>query len=429
MTRTISTEALELPAVHASIAPVDALLDARRTLYQLAAELLRPEMGSNPLSWDILDSPSFRGRIGKALASGDATVCNDVVPLDAVVTEMSWLRAGRRSIPVAARHDAGVLLSDAVHSVGAELAKQTAIGGSLRLLTEVDGERFTAALKLIADGLTLAWSVSPALVGDLLAHVALMGVVDPESTDKLASASSRSYPGLVLLSPPGSAIEAAEWLVHEAAHQKLFDLAIIGSMLTDESDESPPFEPLWRPMGRRWPLEQTLAAAHAYACMAQFVHDAGGVATFGPLGSGSLLPVARERARTIGDWLIQHGEYLAADAHTLIAGMHGQQPAAAPVRRRPARRTTAGCTVEPGLIVRRCAASNRILVGRRSQPPEMFFVTEQAASLLELLAGLPDDEVVRAFAERHVTTASKAAEHIATLASDMVDLGLISYRR
>jgi len=432
MTTTISTESRDLPSVHASISPVDVLLDVRRTLYQLAAELLRPEASSSPLQWSILDSPSFRGRLGKVLATGDATLCEEIVPLDAVVVEKGWLRLGPKPIPVVSRHDANPLLSDAVGSVGVELTRQTTNGGPLRLLTEADGERFTAALELIVRGIVLARSVSPALVDDLLAHVGLLGIVDPESTDKLASASSRTYPGLVLLSPPGSAVEAAEWLVHEAAHQKLFDLAITGSMLTAESDTCAPFGPSWPPAGRQWPLEQTLAAAHAYACMAQFADDAGGVAAFGTLESRSLLPVARERAAVICDWLLERGEYLGADAHTLVAGMHGRRPATAPVKHRPARRVrqaTAGCTVEPGLIVRRCARGDRVLVGRRSQPPELFVVTEEVGSLLELLASLSHDEAIRAYAQRYVTTASKAAERVATLVANMADLGLIRYSR
>jgi hypothetical protein len=411
--------------------PVDALLDVRRTLYRLAAELLRPEADSSSLDQKVLDSPSFRGRIGKALATGDASLCDEVVSLDAVVVAKGWLRSGPRPIPVASRHDANRLLSDAVASVGAQLARQTLDAGSLRLLTDVDGERFAATLELVDQGIGLARSLSPALADDLLAHVALVGIVDPDSSGALASASSRSYPGFVLLSPPDSAIEAAEWMVHEAAHQKLFDLAITGSMLTVESDTCSPFEPSWPPEGRQWPLEQTLAAGHAYACMAQFIDDAGKAVAYDTLGSRSLLPVARERAEIICKWLLGRSEYLSTDAHVLLAGMHGRWPVTVPARRHAVVRTPASCTVEPGLTIRRCTHGGKALVGRRSQPPELYVVTEEVASLLELLASRPYGEAMHAFTRRHSpaasNTGSNAAERVAAVITDLVDLGLIRY--
>src|SRR5262249_25961025 len=134
MTPTISTRSHDLPAVHASIAPVDALLDARRTLYQLAADILRPETDSRPLDSDILDSPSFRGRLGKAFAAGSSMLCDEIVPLDTLVVEKGWLRQGSRPIPVASRYEVNRLLSDAVACVGVQLISQTANSGSLRLL-------------------------------------------------------------------------------------------------------------------------------------------------------------------------------------------------------------------------------------------------------------------------------------------------------
>lgn len=426
MTSTTSTPARDLPAVHASIASVDALLDTRRTLYRLAAELLRPEVYSGSLGWNVVDSPSFRGRIGRALAAGNATLCDEVVPIDAVVVDGGWLRLGPRPIPVASRYDVNQLLSDAVDSVGVQLTRQPG-SEPLRLLTDADGELFTSALELVDRGIGLARSLSPALVDDLLAHVALVGIVDPHTAGTLASASSRSFPGLVLLNTPDSAMEAAEWIVHEAAHQKLFDLAITGSMLTAESDTCSPFEPSWPPGGRRWPLEQTLAAGHAYACMAQFATDAadaGKAVAFDTPGSQSLLPVARERSAVIFDWLLEQGEYLSADAHTLLAGIHGRRPVKVAVRRRYAVQTTVSCAVEPGLTVRRCATGGKVLVGRRSQPPELYVVTEDVAALLELLAGLPYDEAIQAFARRH-GTASNTVERVALVIGDMVDLGLI----
>src|SRR5215211_1279815 len=211
----------DIPAVHASISPVDALLDARRTLYRFAFELLDP-MNGRGLQPELVDSPSIRGRIGQALATGDGTLCAELVPIDAVVAHRGWLCEGPVTVPVASHVDANRLLSDALGGFLAELVQQCAATPSLRLMTAADGDAFSAAVDLVRDGIALARTINAALVDDLLAHVALVGIVDPAGAEPLVSASSRRFPGLVLLGKPASAMEVAEGLVHEAAHQKLF---------------------------------------------------------------------------------------------------------------------------------------------------------------------------------------------------------------
>ncbi|MCU1611801.1 MAG: hypothetical protein JWM45_3717, partial [Pseudonocardiales bacterium] len=57
----------DIPALHATIAPPSALHEQRRTLYQLAADLLEVD-GPRVLELDIIDSPLARQQIGDALA-------------------------------------------------------------------------------------------------------------------------------------------------------------------------------------------------------------------------------------------------------------------------------------------------------------------------------------------------------------------------
>lgn len=366
----------DIPSVHAAIAPVGVLTGARRALYQLAWELLGPGAGAAvELGTDVLDNPVARGRLGAALGTGEPVAADELPPLGAVVGEGGRIPAGPVELAVASSAGAGELLAGALSAVGAELARLGQDGGGPRLLTEASGAAFPAALGLVREGVALARSTSPELLDDLLPHIGLLGIIDPAGAGRLGSASTRHYPGLVLIPAPGSASEVAEALVHEGAHQKFFDLAITGRMLTAESDRCPPFEVCWPPAGRCWPMEQTLAAAHAYACLARFAADAGSAGGLHAFGPDSLLPVAAERGRLLGDWLLDRGEWLGVDAHTLLAGLHGRRPAGGPCQAAPPTQA-----LDAGWTVRRygsgAGGAGRAVAGRRpvAGPPELYFV-------------------------------------------------------
>ena len=353
------------PAAHAAVAPVDVLIEERRTLYRLAAELL----GTPPsavLDDDVMDSPVVRGRIGRAMATGGRVESSTLVSIGAVSRDAA-VAVESVSVPVASALDANDLLHDALDWFRAELAVQSS-AAPLRILTTADGNRFDAAMRLVSEGMALAMSVSPTLAADLFPHIALVGIVDPDSGGGLESASSRAFPGIVLLRMPGSALEATEGLVHEAAHQKLFDLAITRDLLTHESDRCEPFEPSWPPAGRRWSMEQALAAGHAYACLARFAADAAGL-LLSTAGPSSLLPVAAERASLIGDWLLDHGAFLGSDAHTLLAGLYGLRPSAPPAL--SARIQSASIEAK---VIRRRTSGGRWLVATLTRPPNLYFV-------------------------------------------------------
>ncbi|MGH4022247.1 MAG: aKG-HExxH-type peptide beta-hydroxylase, partial [Pseudonocardiaceae bacterium] len=333
---------------------------------------------------------------------------------------------GAEQLRVASRPAANVLLAGALDTVGAQLDRQQAAIGPLGLLTESDGERFASALAVLRDGVALARSVSPELVDDVLAHVALVGILDPQHGGRLASASSRWFPGLVLLESPQSSIEVAEALVHEGAHQKLFDLAITHDLLDADSDRCPTFHPPWAPEGRFWPLEQTLAAGHAYACLACFAHDSGVTVGRREVPDGSLLPVASERCEIIGRWLLDRGDHLGPDAHALLEGLLGRRPRTARTTSDSPTGTAVDYVVDPGLEFRRGCSPDRVLVGRPSRPPQLYWVSEDAAALLELLGHKPLDDAVDTFAQRWCVSQFDAGERLAALLSELSASGLVT---
>jgi hypothetical protein len=413
----------DIPALHAVIASAPALQQERRTLYQLAADLLEHD-AAQVLDLDILDSPLARNRIGDALAGRAALSGPDLVGLSA----LGPAGDAEHELRVASRPAAAALLAGALENIGAELGGQHGAGTSpLRVLTETDGDRFTSARTVLRDGVAFALSVSPELVDDLLGHIALAAILDPPSARGLASASSRSFPGLILLESPRSRIEVAEAIVHEGAHQKLFDLAITHDLLNGVSDGCVPFHPPWGPAEQLWSLERTLAAGHAYACMARFAQDAGVASGAQAVGADSLLPLAGERSEIIGQWLLDKGDHLGPDAHTLLAGLLGRQPrttfAAAAPRRDPA----TDYAIDAGLELRRCS-SNRVLVGLPSRPPQLYWVSEDAAAVLEILGRKPLGELVDTLAQRWQVSHSDANDQLTTLLSDLCESGLVTPR-
>jgi HEXXH motif-containing protein len=409
----------DVAAVHATIAPATALVPERRTLYQLAAELLEPRIGA--LDLDVLDSPVARGHIGRALAGQERLSRAELVGISAMAGESAAAATPR----VASLPTANTLLAGPLQIVAAELGRQHTASGSLQLLTEADGERFASALAVLIEGIALVRSVSPGLIDDLLAHVALVGIFDPQREGRLVSASCRTYPGLILLETPSS-IDVAEALVHEAAHQKLFDFAITHDLLTVDSDRCPPFHPPWAPDERLWPLEQTLAACHAYACLAQFSQQAGVPVGRRAVGDHSLLPVAHERCTVTGQWLLDMTDHLGADAQMLLERLLSQPLPTARIAASPAILTADYAAIDPALEFRRCDSVDRVLVGCPSQPPQLYWIGEDAASLLQVLGRRPIDDVIDTFARWWRVPHCDASDRLAALLFQLSESGLVT---
>ena len=415
-----SFAAHDIPAMHAAIATASVLQRERRALYQLAAELL--EHGDPPvLDLDVIDSPLARHRIGDALAGHANFVSSMLVGINALAASSSTAH----DLRVVSRPEANALLAAALRASGAELEPALCPPA---LLTEADGERFTSALAMLRSGVALARSVSAELIDDLLAHIALVGVLDPEFAGRLVSASPRAYPGLVLLKTPRSSIAVAEALVHEGAHQKLFDLAITHDLLSADSDRCPPLPPPWAPQQRRWPLEQTLAACHAYACLARFGDEAGVAAGSCPPNPESLLPVAMQRCKILGHWLLDQGDYLGVDAHLLLDGLIGRRPSTSRTAANRLNAVAADYIIDTPLEFRRCGSPDRVLVGRPSQPPQLYWVTDDAATVLELLTHESLDDVAHTFAHRWSIQQLDATDRLSGLLSDLYITGLVTIR-
>ncbi|HEX5346131.1 MAG TPA: HEXXH motif-containing putative peptide modification protein [Pseudonocardiaceae bacterium] len=415
-----SFAAHDIPAMHAAIATPSVLQRERRALYQLAAELL--EHGDPPvLDLDVIDSPLARHRIGDALAGHANFVSSMLVGINALAASSSTAH----DLRVVSRPEANALLAAALWAIGAELEPAFCPPA---LLTEADGERFTSALAMLRSGVALARSVSAELIDDLLAHIALVGVLDPKFAGRLVSASPRAYPGLVLLKAPRSSIAVAEALVHEGAHQKLFDLAITHDLLSADSDRCPPFHPPWAPQQRRWPLEQTLAACHAYACLARFGDEAGVAAGSCPPSPESLLPVAMQRCKILGHWLLDQGDYLGVDAHLLLDGLIGRRPSTSRTAANRLNAVAADYIIDTPLEFRRCGSPDRVLVGRPSQPPQLYWVTDDAATVLELLTHESLDDVAHTFAQRWSIQQLNATDRLSGLLSDLYLTGLVTIR-
>jgi hypothetical protein len=349
-------------ALHARIAPADALVDERRALYRLAVDLFTPGTG---LSDNLLDHPIVRYEIGKALAGhGELDLAR--------LHEVAELKTCGAGIEVAADPRSAELLE-------APLRIVAPAGTSPKPLTEADGARFDTMVEIVTEGVRLFRRLAPATADDLLAHVSMLAVLKAETSGGVMSASSRYVPGLVLIDEPATPIEVAEALVHEGAHEKFFELAITHEFLDSHAEDVEEFETSWS--HARWPLEQTFAAWHAYSCLAQFADTCGGE----ELGPVSLLPKARERADEIGRWLVAHEGDLGPDARWLLRALVGE-PAAdrAEVHKAAPIRDDERFRVVPDVRHRR-ARSGRVVVGRRTAPPTIFWLSADASWVLRTL--------------------------------------------
>lgn len=391
----------DAPTVHATLAPAGALLAERRALYQLAAELFVP--GQEQLAWQRLDNPLFRFRIGEALAgraSFDPAVDDD---LDALTTE---LRSGPARLRVATGAGAGDLLAEALRVIHAQ---SFASGSPPRPLTEAGGASFAEILATVRAGLDKARGVSAPLVDDLLPHIGLLVVLDPDTSGGLISASSRFFPGLILIDRPSNPLAVAEALIHEGAHQKFFDLAITHDFLAADLGEDPVFRPSWS--GAKWPIDQVIAAFHAYACLAQFAEDVERAGETPFVDGKSLLPWARERETEIGRWLLDAETGLEIDARWLLHTFL-REDVVSRDRRTASRAPDGRYALDRRLLVTRMANTGRMLLARPGSPPELHWLAGEASEVVDRLAIGP------------LSVAELGPEHASALAA-LVDSSLV----
>jgi hypothetical protein len=295
---------------HAAFGSPSHVITRRRALYSATLELGADVALARDVPDEVLDDPVVRGHLGEVLAgvgsvSVDRLRRTPSVPLDG-------LPMGPR---VVATHDAARILRPSLQRIAGELARHGE-GPAIRLLTEDDNE-FAEAVRLLTLGVRLAVTTAPRLAADLLPHVALFALVTRDAGGRLGSASAREYPGLIVLPAPTSAVEVAEALLHEGAHQKFFDLAVTHSIVERQASPTSTFSPPWAAPGSPpWRPEQCLAAFHAYTVLAAFALDV--VEAGVELHPYSLLPHAHTRAIAIGEWLAARPQLLGPDGRRLV---------------------------------------------------------------------------------------------------------------
>lgn len=412
--------------LHRSLSPTDTLLSARRALYRMAVDFLAQPRHRDALSGSagaaLLDSPFLHRAVLDAMVGDDAMLSDhDLERANRIAARAVHVVAGGCDIPVLAEPDADSVLDDVLRMLDGDS------GSHAQFLTPRDEERFLAGLHMVQEGLDLATATVPTLLRDLLPHVCMIAMLDGAGTNAVHSASLREYPGLIITGGPGTALEAAEMIIHEAAHQKLFDMALVLDVLRPESDTAPAFAPPWRAPAVTWPLEQALAAFHAYSCLAEFADALDAAHPPSELHAASLLPEARRRSVLIGSWLVAQSPYLGLDARAVVGGLLAvevsQGHASAP---RPLVGATA-VTVDPNLRVDVLAAPGPVLVGRSARPPDFYFLGPDSGRVLELLRGRqPVDSAISTFARERGLGRSDAHAVVTSILSDLAALDLIS---
>jgi hypothetical protein len=310
----------DLVRVHASLGSVDELLSQRRTVYRAAVRL-----SANSFVGDVddvvLDNPVVRSHLGEVLAGSASYDEGRLQSLDDLLAGECRSAVGHGVVRVASTREARTALSGALRRIDEQLHRHGDLGVQTELLLVGDEDFHDAHRKLI-DGVRLAACLSPELTQDLTSHVAVFALLKRSSAARLGSASAREYPGLILLPAPWSALEAAEALMHEGAHQKFFDLCINRAIFATEV--GPSFAPSWAPSGSpRWSFEQAFAAFHAYCCLAAFWVAVVEAKETPELHEYSLLPEAWTRSSEVGAWLISQSDFLGAEGRALLGRLMG----------------------------------------------------------------------------------------------------------
>ncbi|KAA9166898.1 HEXXH motif domain-containing protein [Amycolatopsis acidicola] len=365
--------------VHAALAPASALLAERRTLYQLAVEVLAP--GRPRLSAEELDNPLFRFQVGEALAGRASFDPGAEFGLTDVTTELGSGQARLKLVSGAAASERFAAGMKVIHAQGGQP------GPPPRLLTEEAGKPFHDSLRIAEAGLAKAREISPALAEDLLPHTDLLAVLDPSTSGGLVSASSRLFPGLILIDRPECPYDVAEALIHEGAHQKFFDLAITHDFLGADIARDRIFHPSWS--GAKWPVEQVIAAFHAYACLAQFAEDVARSGETSELGANSLLRTARERETEIGRWLLDAEDALEIDARWLLRTFLREDTESIRPKASADMAPNGRYVLNPLVKMARMAGTGRVLLAQPGNPPSLHWIDGEAVDVVDRLEAHP----------------------------------------
>jgi len=126
----------------------------------------------------------------------------------------------------------------------------------------------------------------PYAASSALTHVSIAAWARVETDDaRMESGATRTIPGMIFLSVDDLTTpwRVAEAILHEATHEKLFDLYLTASVLGPEYNAltSPRIKVPWNEshelQSNEWPVDQALAALHVYAHLAVFAKASAGL--------------------------------------------------------------------------------------------------------------------------------------------------------
>jgi hypothetical protein len=357
----------DLRDIHAVFGSAEVLVDRRRATYSAVIELVtgRPA-AATPV--DLLDSPTARAHLGEIITAGRSRYRPELMtPLSQLTVGGSTFASGQWQTAVVSDPATRAPLEGAVRTIAAELGDDDG-GAAIRLLLD-DDPSFDQASQTVLDGLELVSTLCPQLAADLLPHVTLFAItVRDDRSGGLGSASVRQYPGLIVVPQPESPVEVAEALVHEGAHQKFFDLGMTRSIFNADFCRAPFFTASWSAAAStRWPLEQCLAAFHAYSCLATFQESLQSCDPAMPLPDFSLLTMAEQRADELGAWVRDNGAFLGSDGRHLVGLLVGE--GVAPASEPPPEAEPPDL---PGAVVRVCGPW--ALIARMEDHIDLYWV-------------------------------------------------------
>jgi hypothetical protein len=195
----------------------------------------------------------------------------------------------------------------------------------------------TETYQNLLQGLELLTQLLPELAKSAMAHVQLVAVAGVSEADwegwrterkrsPLESLTIFDVPGTIFVSPSSvnSPWKAAETLLHEALHEKWYDLRHTQFMLRREyrSDTSPLIRAWWNQdlpeNSNQWPVCRSLAVFHVYAQLALFFTEAARqqaefeprYGSFGKVEPGLQARRSFDRAQYLGHQLLAHRDEL-----------------------------------------------------------------------------------------------------------------------
>ncbi len=348
----------DIVAAHAAFGTSADVIRCRRATYLTTIELLAGGAHAASLGSDVIDDPLVRHHLGEVL-SGETAFDPGILRQEPTVADpTSDIPSPAGVIRLAATSASPHRLAGAAARVGAEIDSSP---GAVRLVVRsVADDGFVDDRENVLAGIELAVERAPELARDLLQHVSLFAVLGGPDAGRIASASAREYPGLILLPAASSPVEVAEGLIHEGAHQLFFDLAITRAFL-DVTGPVPRFRPSWAADDAvSWPFEQAVAAFHAYVCLAALADRF----ALQELHSYSLMPHAKMRSAEIGDWIDTVRDGLGVDGRRFVGLLQGRRPESDSDSAAGTARLVEEIRAEAGpMVVRRCGV--RSIVGVR----------------------------------------------------------------